>query len=86
MDEPTPDLRAILAQIDRDLAESAKLRAEQNKLTEEAGKLLAEQRKLVTEERKMERDRLLAPLLALGGLTVGVISAVAAVLAIVLRH
>ncbi len=82
METEPPDLRAVLAQIDRDLAESAKLRAEQNKLTEEAAKLLAEQRKLVTEERKLDRDRLLAPLLALGGIAVGVLSAATAIVAI----
>ena len=48
------DLRAILARIDRDLEENAKLRAEANKLEAEA--------------RKFNRERWIAPLTA--GLTV----------------
>ena len=43
--QPSPDLRAILARIDRDLAESAKLREETNKFVAEQHKLMAEGRK-----------------------------------------
>jgi hypothetical protein len=53
------DLRAVLARIDRDLAESDKLRAEQRKLTAEALKLT--------------RDRWLAPLLAIAAVIGGIL-------------
>lgn len=54
MSDETLDLHAVLARIDRDLAESAKLREETNKFVSEAHKLEAERRKL-------DRDRWLAP-------------------------
>ncbi|MBV8612507.1 MAG: hypothetical protein JOY66_01880 [Acetobacteraceae bacterium] len=55
------DLRAILAGIDRDLAESAKLRPEGDKLAAERDKLPAERDKLAA-----ERDKLLGEQLKLG--------------------
>jgi len=53
-DLPPLDLRAELARIDRDRAETAKLFAEQHKLMHEAEKLRAE-------EHKLWRDWQLAP-------------------------
>jgi hypothetical protein len=77
------DLRAELARIDRDRAESQKLiaegeklQAEQRKLIAEDLKLAAEQRKLFSEGRKLNRDRWLAPLVLLASLCGGVIVAV----------
>jgi hypothetical protein len=58
------DLRAALARIDRDLAESAKLR-------EESNKFIAEQRKLIAEAQKLTWDRWLAPWLAIAALLAG---------------
>lgn len=58
------DLQSLTARIDRDLAESFKLRAESEKF-------VAEQRKLIAEAQKLNRDRWLAPVLAIaviGGL------------------
>ena len=55
--DPSPDelaSRDVLARIDRNLAETAKLFAEQSKL-------FAEQRKLSAEADKVKRDRFLAP-------------------------
>ncbi|MBV8868677.1 MAG: hypothetical protein JOY65_04575, partial [Acetobacteraceae bacterium] len=56
-DVPNPDvpadLRAILAGIDRDLAESAKLRREGDKLAVERDKLAAERDKLLGEQLKL---------------------------------
>ena len=49
------DLRAEIARIDRD-------RAETHKLTAEVEKFAGEQRKLVSEAQKLDRDRWLAPL------------------------
>lgn len=63
------DIRAEIARIDRD-------RAETSKLTEEAQKFIAEQRKLIAEGRKLDRDRWLAPLVAasaFGGAIIGVV-------------
>ena len=48
------DLRAEIARIDRDRAESEKLQEETRKFT-------AEQRKLIAEAGKLNRDRWLAP-------------------------
>jgi hypothetical protein len=65
------DLRAELARIDRDRAETRKLTeesekfiAEQRKLLSEGRMLAAEQDKLQAEGRKLDRDRWLAPALA----------------------
>lgn len=61
-------LRAEIARIDRDRAESEKLRresemfiAEQRELLAEDMKLSAEQKKLTSEARKLDRDHWLAP-------------------------
>ena len=54
-DQPA-DLPAILARIDRDLAESAKLREESNKFAAEQHKLLAEQQKLYAEQQSSTRS------------------------------
>lgn len=65
------DIQAIVARIDRDLSESAKLRAETQKF--------------VSEQRKMDLDRFLSPWLAvavimggvgggIGGLVVGLLA------------
>ncbi|WP_428484905.1 hypothetical protein [Rhodopila sp.] len=51
------DIQAVKARIDRDLAESSKLRGETEKF-------VAEQRKLMAEAMKLDRDRWLAPALA----------------------
>jgi hypothetical protein len=59
------DLRAALARIDRDLAESAKLR-------EESNKFIAEQRKLIAEAQKLTWDRWLAPWLTIAALLAGI--------------
>jgi hypothetical protein len=48
------DLRAVLARIDRDLAEQSKLRAESDKFA-------SEQRKLNAEAAKLDRDRAFLP-------------------------
>ena len=76
---PDLDLRAEIARIDRERAETQKFAAEQRKLTEEAAKLSeeafkfsAEQAKLYAEAFKLDRDRRLAPLLAAGALAGGV--------------
>jgi hypothetical protein len=61
------DLRAILARIDRDLEEGAKLR-------DEATKLRAEERKLISESRKLDRDRWLAPLVLAASLLGGLLA------------
>ena len=63
------DLRGIIAQIDRD-------RAETRKLTGEAEKFLAEERKLMAEAAKLNRDRWLAPWVLAASLSSGVIVAV----------
>jgi hypothetical protein len=69
-----PDLRAILARIDRDTAEATKLRQESNKFIAEQQKLFAEQLKLGAEQQKLNRDRWLAPWLAIAGLVGGVLA------------
>lgn len=62
------DLRAEFARIDRDRAESAKLR-------EESNKFIAEQRKLIAEAEKMTWDRRLAPFLAVAAIIGGLLGA-----------
>lgn len=57
---PDLDLRAELARINRDRAETAKF--------------AAEQRKLISKSRKLDRDRLLAPWLAILGVIGGLIT------------
>ena len=61
-----PDPQAIRARIDRDLAESSKLRAESEKF-------IAEQRKLIAEAMKLNRDRWLAPVLAIAAVVGGML-------------
>lgn len=76
------DMRRELARIDRDLAETQKLNAETRKLFAEARKfdyaefekLSAETRKLFSEAAKLDRDRWLAPWLAIAGLLGGIIT------------
>jgi hypothetical protein len=72
------DLRAEIARIDRDRAESEKLR-------QETEKFVAEQRKLIAEGRKFERDRWLAPWLAIVTVTGGVLG-IATFLAHLIGH
>ena len=60
-------IQRLAAQIDRDLAESRKLRLESEKLE-------AERRKLEAEGRKFERERGLAPWLVAAGCFGGVIT------------
>jgi hypothetical protein len=67
------DIRAQLARIDRDMAETHKLLAEQGKLTAEQQKLGAEQMKLFAEGTKFNRDRWLIPIVAIIGPLLGVI-------------
>jgi hypothetical protein len=74
------DIRAQLARIDRDMAETHKLLAEQGKLTAEQQKLGAEQNKFTAEQVKLfaegakfNRDRWLIPLVAIIGPLLGVI-------------
>lgn len=69
MSEATADranLDAILARIERDLAEAPKLRAETEKL-------VAEQRKLIAEAQKLTWDRWLAPSLAIAAVIGGLL-------------
>ncbi len=88
---PDPiDIRAIIARIDRDQAETGKFAAEQRKLTAEQSKLTAEQNKfwaeqakLAAEAMKMQRDRFLSPWLvavAIGGGLGGMVAGVTAIL------
>jgi hypothetical protein len=70
------DLKAELARIDRDMAETRKFVAEQAKLQAEQGKLQAEQAKFYAEQAKLTRDRYLAPWLAIAGLTGGIVTVI----------
>lgn len=72
--EPPLDLRAIVACIDRDLMEAGKLRQETQKFVAEHDKLIAEEAKLRSEARKLDRDRWIAPWLAITGLVGGIIT------------
>lgn len=63
-EEHTLDLRAEIARIDRDQAEIHKLMAE-------ARKFSAEQQKLFAEAAKLDRDRWLAPALAIAAVIGG---------------
>lgn len=60
------NIQAIVERIDRDLAESRKLR-------EESETLMAERRRLDSEGRKFDRDRWLAPALAIASVIGGVL-------------
>jgi hypothetical protein len=84
------DLKAVLARIDRDMAETRKFVAEQGKFVAEQGKFVAEQGKLqaelgklqaeqvkfYAEQAKLPRDRYLAPWLAIAGLVGGVVTVI----------
>ena len=72
-----PDLRAHLARIDRDIAESAKLRYESDKLNQETNKLWHEARKLEAERDKLHRDRGLAPWIVAASFGGGIVAAIA---------
>ena len=74
------DLRAELARIDRDRAETSKLVAESYKLHAEQRKLLAEQANLIAQEAKTLREWRLAPWLAWLGITGGVVTLAVAAL------
>ena len=74
-------IETIRARINRDLAESEKLRSESLKLAAEQQKLIAEQQKftaeqlkLAAEASKLSRDRGLAPWLAIVGLIGGLLA------------
>ncbi|MGD0107283.1 MAG: hypothetical protein ABSC06_25075 [Rhodopila sp.] len=69
------DIRAILARIDRDLAEQGKLREESNKFVVEQRKLSQEARKYDAEHDKLRRDRHLAPWLIVSSLAGGIVAA-----------
>ena len=67
------DVRAELARIDRDLAESSKLRNESEKFIAEQRKLLAEEAKLQAEGRKLDRDHWFMPwLVGFSAVTTGI--------------
>jgi len=68
------DIEAIVARIDRDLAEQAKLRRESEKFIAEQQKLMAEREKLTAEASKLNSDRGLAPWLAIIGLIGGLLA------------
>jgi hypothetical protein len=72
------DLQAIVARIERDLAESRKLR-------EESEKFVAERRKLDSESLKLDRDRWLAPALAIAAVIGGLLG-VASFIAHLMGH
>jgi hypothetical protein len=81
------DLRAEIARIDRDRAETSKLVAESRALLAaetrdgaDTRKLLAEQAKLMAEQMKLQREWRLAPWLAWLGITGGVVTLTGAVL------
>jgi hypothetical protein len=61
------DLRAVLARIDRDIAENAKFFAEARKLNNESDKLRAERR-------KFDRDWWIVPLTVFGAILAAVIA------------
>lgn len=71
---PQLDLEAIVAAIERDLAEAGKLRRESEKFIAEQRKLISEESKLNSEARKFDRDRWLAPWLAIAGLIGGLVA------------
>ena len=75
------DIQAIIARINRDLAEAPNLRAEterfvaeQRTLIAKEQKLAAERLKLMAEEAKLNRDRGLPPWLAFAGVLGGTIT------------
>jgi len=77
--EPELDLRAELARIDRDRAETQKLAEETRKLIAESQKLSAEERKLTSESRHFDRQTWQPMAIAL-------LALVASIIALVLRR
>ncbi len=69
---PEAEHLQFIATLRRMNAESDKFVAEQRKLIAESEKFAVEQRKLNAEARKFDRDRWLAPSLAVAGLLGGV--------------
>lgn len=67
------DLRAEIARIDRDRAETQKLEVEGRKMEAERRKLEAEQLKLYAEGAKFNRDRWMMPLVAVVPALLGII-------------
>lgn len=65
---PDIDLREQIVRIDRAIAESEKLR-------EESRKFIAEQHKLAAEAAKLDRERWLAPALAIAAVIGGLLGA-----------
>jgi chorismate mutase len=65
-EDPPLDLREQIARIDRAIIEGGKLRAETEKF-------VAEQRKLEAEARKFDRERWLAPALAIAAVIGGLL-------------
>jgi hypothetical protein len=78
-DHPDLDLRAEIARIDRDRAETQKLFAEQDKL-------FAEQRKLAAESLKLRGDARWQPVLVISGVAVAVLTSLATLLSVWLKH
>jgi hypothetical protein len=71
------DISEQILRLQRMLDESEKFRAETRKLIAESDKFAAEQRKLISEAQKFDRDRWLAPVLALVTVIGAVVSGVA---------
>jgi hypothetical protein len=88
-DTPMPldgvDLKALLAKIDRDLAQTEKFVAEQRKLTNEANKLFNEANKFLMEELKLAADRRWQPYITGGGVIAAILGAMAAIVSVVLH-
>jgi hypothetical protein len=78
--EPPIDFKAIVARIDRDLMEAGKLRQETQKFVAEHDKLVAEEAQLRSEARKLDRDRWIAPWLAITSHVGGLITVAGAIL------
>ena len=68
------DYKAIVARIDRDLMEAGKLRQATRKFVWEHDKRVTEEARLRWEARKLDRDRWIAPWLAITGLVGGLIT------------
>ncbi len=66
------DEESLLIRIRRDIAESEKF--------------MAEQRKLINEADKIRIDRYLAPVIAIGGICVGILSMAVALTVALIRH
>lgn len=71
------DLREQIERIDRDIAESRKLRYESDKLNEERNKMWHEARKFEAERDKLLRDRGLAPWIVAASFGGGIVAAIA---------